>query len=374
VKLDPQRLAAAQGLLAVERGDRLGVEGPMARHLALGVLRHRGWLDAVLERVGRPVETLDAPVRAALRLGLFELHFSRTPDHAAVDQAVELVKGLKKGRASGYVNAVLRRAGAEQLPTDPLLNHPAWLMERWIDRLGESATRELCARLDQPAPLALVGDIGELSARPTSVEACFLLDEAGAVPALPGYDQGGWWVMDPAAAAVADLVPKGRVLDACAAPGGKTLRLLWRGCDVVAVDRNRRGLRRLADNLARCGYSAGTHRIDWESGTPDLGIFDAVLVDAPCTGLGTTRRHPEIRWTRLPTDPAAMGLRQERILAACARHVRPEGHLVYSVCSPEPEEGPQVAKSLGWPVLEELQTHGKPDMDAHYAALLRRPA
>ncbi len=374
MKLDPQRLAAARALLAVDRGERLAVEGALARHLALGVLRVRGWLDAALEGVGRPVDTLDAPVRTALRVGLFELKFSRTPDHAAVDQAVELVKRLKKGRASGYVNAVLRKAGRGELPTDSLLNHPAWLVKRWVERLGEAPTRELCGRLDQAAPLALVGDIGEISARPGPVEASFLLDDAGAVPALPGYDEGGWWVMDPAAAAVADLVPRGRVLDACAAPGGKTLRMLWRGCDVLAVDRSSKALRRLGENLRRCGYSAATRRVDWTEGSPDLGLFDAVLVDAPCTGLGTTRRHPEIRWTRMPTDPIAMGIRQEQILAACARHVRPEGHLVYAVCSPEPEEGPQVAQSLGWPVVKELQTHGQPDMDGHYAALLRRPA
>ena len=370
-RLDPQRVAAARGLLAVETGEHLQVEGPLARHIALGVLRHRGQLDRQLERVGRPVEQLDAPVRAALRVGLFELNFSRTPDHAAVDQAVQLVRRLKAGRASGYVNAVLRKCVGQALDEDPTLNYPTWLVQRWGERLKD--VDAYCAQLNLPAPLALAGDTSMLDARPGPVERTALLDDAGAVPALPGFEDGAWWVMDPAAAAVADLVPVGRVLDACAAPGGKTLRLLSNGCQVVAADRSKNRLSRLKQNLRRCGHDLDVRKVDWEERALDER-FPAVLVDAPCTGLGTTRRHPEIRWTRQPTDPLAMGIRQENILRMASRCVEPGGALIYAVCSTEPEETRTVAESLGWPIELELDTTGRPDMDAHYAARLRRPS
>jgi 16S rRNA (cytosine967-C5)-methyltransferase len=372
--LDPQRVAAARALLEVDEGKHLEVQGPLARHVALGVLRLRGALDAVLEEVGRPMGKLDPEVRATLRIGLFELKRSRTPDHAAVDQAVQLVRRLKAGRASGYVNAVLRKSAGIELSDDPLLNHPDWLIERWKGRLGEG-TAAWCAELDKPAPLGLAGDFSALvDARPGPVPGTGLLDNAGAVEELPEFDEGTWWVMDPAAAAVADLVPLGRVLDACAAPGGKTLRLLSRGCDVVAIDRSKNRLSRLKQNLKRCGYSIEMHKVDWEAGpVEEPELFDCVLVDAPCTALGTTRRHPEIRWTRQPTDPLAMAIRQERILHNAARHVAPGGTVVYAVCSTEPEEGREVALSLGWPIEQELDTTGHAEMDAHYAARMRRP-
>lgn len=374
--LEPERLAAAKALLSVEEGNRLEVEGPLARHLCLGVLRRRGELDALMAKAGRPAWKLDRAVRIAIRIGLFELKQSRTPDHAAVDQAVQLTRKLGSGRASGYVNAVLRKCSDLDWPADPLLNHPEWVVGRWKERLGLERTRALCAALDEPAPLGLVGDTTGIQTRPSGVEGCVLADDAGSVMALPGYEEGRWWVMDPASVAVADLVPaEGRVLDACAAPGGKTLRLLQRGAEVVAVDRNENRLERLKVNLDRCKQQVELRSVNWlKSDGEELGLFDSVLVDAPCTGLGTTRRHPEIRWSRLETDPLAMSLRQEAILEACASRVRPGGHLVYAVCSPTLEEGPTVARSLGWPVLQELDTLGKEDMDGHYAALLRKPA
>ncbi len=393
-RLNPGRLAAGRALLAVERGahaeDLLAELAPeqdsdrrLAWHLALGVLRRVGSLDAVLARVaGRPVHKIDPPARAALRLGLFELHHSRTADHAAVDQAVELCRTLGGGRATGFVNAVLRKAGKLPLPTDPWLEVPPWLRKRleptfspWVARFADAPP--LCG-VWRDAPVA---DLDTVPARAAGVEvpgAFQVVDTAGAVDALPGFAEGAWWVMDPAAVAVADLVqaaPGQRVLDACAAPGGKSLRLASQGADVVAVDLEPHRLALVDQSAARTGLAVQTLAHDWLSGpAPDLGLFDAVLVDAPCTGLGTLRRHPEIRWRRQPTDPAAMALRQRRILAAAAQHVAPGGRLVYAVCSPMPEEGQAVADSLrGWTVQQRWATAPPLDEeDAFSAFVLQR--
>ena len=156
--------------------------------------------------------------------------------------------------------------------------------------------------------------------------------------------------MDPAAIATADLlgVQEGeRVLDACAAPGGKSFRLVSQGGHVTATDRSRNRLKRLKENAGRIGLSVTPLEIDWEQG--DFGKmepFDAVLVDAPCTGLGTLRRHPEIRWRSLPSDPLAMSLTQKTILRSASTLLKPGGRLVYAVCSPEPEEGRLVVEDF----------------------------
>ncbi|MCB9759306.1 MAG: hypothetical protein H6739_05660 [Alphaproteobacteria bacterium] len=397
--LNPGRLAAGRALMEVDRGghldDALGAGLPatdaaLARHLAWTVARHRGQLDAAIQRTARrPVTRVDPPVRTALRVGLAELHLSRTPPHAAVDQAVRLVQALGAGHAKGFVNAVLRNGA---LPPDPAptLNHPGWLVDRWTERYGPDAVAAWCRRNDAPAPLAVVcrgaPEVEGCGVRPATAagrpvpDAWWIDDFKGAVTQLPGFEEGALWVMDPAAAAVADLLdarPGQRVLDACAAPGGKTLRLAATSAQVTAADRSPSRLERLQGSLSRTGRSATVRVVDWETDpwTP-TDPFDAVLVDAPCTGLGTLRRHPEIRWNRHPTDPAAMAIRQLAILRAAARAARPGGTLVYAVCSPEPEEGPGVVSRL----LQErddlkmdaelLTAPPHADEDAHYAARL----
>ncbi|MEC8425319.1 MAG: RsmB/NOP family class I SAM-dependent RNA methyltransferase, partial [Myxococcota bacterium] len=198
---------------------------------------------------------------------------------------------------------------------------------------------------------------------------------------MAGFAEGRWWVMDPAAAAVADLAvgaaagPAPRILDACAAPGGKSLRMASRGSGVVAVDQSATRLARVKEASIRTGLPVETVQHDWLKGPqPDLGKFDVVLVDAPCTGLGTIRRHPEIKWRRLPTDPAAMALRQRMILGAASQHVVPGGALVYAVCSPMEEEGEPVVASLqGWHVRDRLATFPPAgDEDAFQAFVLER--
>ena len=203
----------------------------------------------------------------------------------------------------------------------------------------------------------------------------------GRVEGLPGYDEGVFWVMDPAAAAVADLLGAGpgqRVLDACAAPGGKTLRLLASGAEVLATDKKVNRLARMAESLGRVRLHAETRRVDWEAADPGVTeTFDAALVDAPCTGLGTMRRHPEVRWSRGAGDPAAMSLHQRVILKNVAARVRPGGALVYAVCSPEPEEGEAVVRAFlqsapEWRLDRTLSFAPPEDEDVHFAARMTR--
>lgn len=408
--LNPGRRAAGEVLMEAERGrhvDRelarrapVGRDRALAWALALGVLRRRGEVDAVLDPLcSRPLERLDGAVRVALRVGAYECLFQRTPVHAAIDQAVRLCEHLGGARGRGLVNAVLRRVPETPPTLPPTANHPDWLVRRWAERYGDEAVNAWCAANDRPAVLTAVprepgGADGLVEAwrsaglparrarvRGVEQDGVTVDHPDGPVEGLPGWSDGAWWIMDAAALAAADLLGEVRglrVLDACAAPGGKTLRLASRGARVTAVDLSPDRLQLLEHSLGRLGLEATAFAADWL--VPDYldpglaGPFDAALVDAPCSGLGTVRRHPEIRWNRLPSDPAAMQLRQKPLLAEIARRVRPGGTLVYAVCSPEPEEGPAVVRSLkGWTLEHELHTAPPlDDEDGFYAARLRR--
>ncbi len=394
-RANPGRVAAVRTLVAVEEGAHAedvlaeiapasGADRGLAWHLVLGTFRRRGAIDAGLAPfVKRGLDGLEPNVRAVLRVGMVDAHLSRTPHRAAVHQAVEVCKAVGSARASGLVNAVLRRAVGQELSEDPWLDLPPWLAKRWqgwdawVSRMGEAP------------PLCIVSKGGvpdALSAEPVVIgDHCVELawavpSAAGRVDALPGFAEGDWWVMDPAAAAVADLVvkhttPDATVLDACAAPGGKSFRMAVAGRSVTAVDQSETRMHRLKEGAERLGLEISTHIHQWgghERST--LASYGAVLVDAPCTGLGTIRRHPEIRWRRSAVDPAAMGIRQVAILRAAAEHVEPGGCLVYAVCTPAPEEGSQVVERLdGWSVVDKwCSVPPVGDEDAHQAFVLRR--
>lgn len=382
------RIAAVRALVASETGshvdavlERARIDDPrdrgLALHVAYGVLRRRGALDAVLTRVSsRPIADVDPIALACVRVGLYEAQESRTAVHAAVDQAVAVARALGMARATGFVNAVLRKAVALELPSDPLLDLPPWLRERW------RAWPDWIACMALPARTAVVmrepGAAPAIEASPATAGGSPVGDAwwiEGPVTALEGFAEGSFWVMDPAAASVAQLARGATVLDACAAPGGKTAFLASRGAKVTAVDASEPRLARLRDNLARLRLAAEVRTHDWTTGPLDgLGAFDVVLVDAPCTSLGTVRRHPEIRWRVLESDPLAMAVLQERILRAAATHVRPGGALVYAVCSPLEEEGEGVARRLeGWSITERFATVPPTgDEDAHQAFVLRQ--
>jgi 16S rRNA (cytosine967-C5)-methyltransferase len=392
---NPGRIAAVRTLLAVEEGAHAedvlaevaparGADRGLAWHLVQGVFRRRGAIDAGLSPfVKRDLDRLEPVVLAVLRMAMVDAHLSRTPHRAAVHQAVEVCRAVDAGRASGLVNAVLRKAVARPLPTDPWLDLPAWLAKRWagwdgwVQRMGEIPP--LCIASKGALPESLEACPAQLGTTPVK-NAWVLPQASGRIEGMDGFGEGLWWVMDTAAAAVADLVlahtvDGDAVLDACAAPGGKSFRLHAAGRKITAVDQSEQRIQRLTEGAARLNMEIPTHVHKWGAGPANgIGTFDAVLVDAPCTGLGTIRRHPEIRWRSKPSDAAAMGIRQTAILRAAAEHVRPGGVLVYAVCSPQPEEGAAVIARLeGWSVVADWSSVPPVgDEDAHQAFALRR--
>ena len=375
-RANPGRVAALRALVGVEEGghaeDLLGGLAPaggpdraLAWHLTLGTLRWRGSLDHGLNpHLRRGIDSLDAPVRWAMRMGLFEAARCRTPARAAVHQAVECTKAVGMKRASGMVNAVLRKASQIPLSEDPSVTLPPWLAQRW------SSHSAWIQRLREPALISVAGSCPKGLETQTPVvngipvpNMWTLPSGMGQVSQLEGFDEGAFWVMDPAAAAVADIVIEAidhgaSVLDACAAPGGKAFRMHAAGLDVSVADNSPSRIERLQANMIRLGMTLPVLQHDWLTGpAPTAGLFDAVLVDAPCSALGVVRRHPEILWRRHPGDPAAMSISQRIILKHAAAHVKPGGVLIYAVCSTEPEEGPAVANALeGWTVTKTWST------------------
>lgn len=407
-RASPARVAAARALIEVEEGAHLdeslarlaperGLDRELSWFLAFGVLRRRGHVDAALRpTLSRPLGSLDPEVRAVLRIGAFERMFARTQPHAIVHQGVEVIRALGMGRASGLVNAVLRRIKEpRRLRPAEALDHPDWLVARWTERYGGEATERWCRASAEVPPLFLVArsegasplpsDRVEVSLGGARVPQCFRLEPppSGPIPELPGFAEGAWWIQDLASVAVADLVGAGegtRVLDTCAAPGGKSFRMASQGARILATDRSEERLGLLRAGAERLSLEIEARVHDWAEGplASGVGAFGAVLVDAPCSALGTVRRHPEIRWRRQPTDLREMAQLQARILEHASSAVAVGGVLVYAVCSPEPEEGQQVVdRFLGGHagfVLEEVLQTAPPSQgeDAHFAARMRR--
>jgi 16S rRNA (cytosine967-C5)-methyltransferase len=323
-----------------------------ARLLAATVLRRLGQLDECLGRfVARPLPAKAASVQDLLRLASAQLLFLGTPPHAAVGTAVDLAQAIGQGHYKGLVNAVLRRvardgAGLLQEEDAARRNTPDWLWTSWAQAYGE-ATAQAIAQVhmaDPPLDLSMRDDpqgwAGRLGGRrlPTGT---VRLRHAGPVAELPGYRDGGWWVQDAAATLPVRLlgpVAGRRVVDLCAAPGGKTAQLAAAGALVTSVDQSERRLDRLAGNLARLGLTADRVAADAAEWRPDRP-YDAVLLDAPCTATGTIRRHPDIPRLKRPSDAAEMAALQARLLANAAGMTAPGGVLIYATCSLQPEEG-----------------------------------
>jgi len=341
------------GLRALSERDRAFVHMLVAKTLRrLGSLR--ALLASLLDR-GFPKE---APlVEVVLLLGAAQILFLAVPDHAAVDTAVELAREHRIARRyAALVNAVLRRVareGKDKISAlDPLIDTPPWLRARWIENYGEAATRQIAAahRLEPPLDLSVKDDAAGWAARldglllPTGT---VRIDAHGPVTALPGYDEGAWWVQDAAAALPAKLLGEIAglaVADLCAAPGGKTAQLAAGGARVVAVDRSAPRVLRLQQNMQRLRLACETVVAD--AGAWQGGPFDAVLVDAPCTATGTIRRNPDLPWNRRPDDLPKLAALQSRLLDRAALLAKPGGLIVYSTCSLEPEEGERQIEAL----------------------------
>ena len=358
---------AAEGLDARDR--RWLVE------LLLGTLRRRAWIDAVLDaRVRGGLARLHPDVTDVLRLGVTQLLFmGSVPAYAAIAQSVELVKHLQGDGASRLANAVLRRVDREResiappQPTDPVdalalaHSHPRWLVARWVARWGEAGARALLEANNGEAqtilrPWHLVREQLEASLHAAGVTPADvpLVADSLAIPhgvalqSLGAYRQGQCFVQDPAATLVARYaaVPDGAtVADLCAAPGGKAFELARAARLVVAADASVARLARVRESIDRLEV-ANVAPIAADARFPAVRPVDAVLLDAPCTGTGTFRRHPDARWRLKPSDLAVMGAVQRSLLRAAAGVVAPGGILVYSTCSLEQEENDAQVESF----------------------------
>jgi len=334
-------------------GDLPARDRALARAIVGTSLRRKGQLDHVLGAfLERGMPERSGTLYPILLSAAAQLIFLKTPPHAAIDLAVTLAQyDPKAKRYDKLVNAVLRRVAGEGEAIAASLdaarvNTPDWLWTRWVSYWGEERARAIGQShlVEPPLDLTLKSDpefwAEQLSGRVLPTGSVRLLPK-GRIEALPGFDEGAWFVQDVAASLPARLlgeVAGMRVADLCAAPGGKTAQLVLAGASVVAVDSSKTRLGLVADNLARLGLEAELVIADattWQPGE----MFDAVLLDAPCSSTGTIRRHPDIPYTKSPKDIEALAGLQARLLDNAARLVKPGGRLVYSTCSLEPEEG-----------------------------------
>ena len=332
---------ALNALPAMEPRDRAA-----GHRLAAAVLRRTGTLDAVLEPLMRKAPP--DPVRQVLRIGAAGLLLLEMPPHAAVGTAVALARTVGLAPFAGLVNAVLRKVAADGLAVletldSPRLDTPSWLWASW----GSDA-RAIAEAHQHEAPLDLTIGPAWSPAATLPPDACIRLPTGSVrypagthVTAVPGFAEGRLWVQDAAAALSAVLLaakPGERIADLCAAPGGKTAQLAAAGAVVTAVERDPARLARLAENLARWRLPAELVQADVLTWSPSE-LFDAVLLDAPCSATGTIRRHPDVPHLKRPRDIAVLCENQDKLLAAAARLLRPGGRLIYAVCSLQPEEG-----------------------------------
>ena len=382
--ITPARVAAANILADLRNGELLDSaldryaddldarDKRWVRELLYGTLRQRGWLDALLaSRVRGGLSRLDDDVTDLLRLGMYQLLFMRSvPPYAAIGQTVELAKRRHGIGASKLANAVLRRVDRESVgildttpeslgasdPVDALsirFSHPRWLVARWVGRWGADATRSLLERNNTEAPLtvrpfSIVREQLEATLDAAGIETeevslvpdSLIVRGAGSITELGSFRQGLFFVQDPAATLVTQYaaIPVGAVVaDLCAAPGGKALELSRTASRVVAADRSLGRMSRVVSNIDRLD-SRNISVMIADARRPAIAPVDAVLIDVPCTGTGTFRRHPDARWRLKVSDLAVMAALQRAILAAAATVVRPGGLLIYSTCSLEPEE------------------------------------
>ncbi len=379
----PARAAAFDILVRIERQDAYASEllhskqyaelSPadhgLATELVMGVLRWQSLLDAEIARFSNTaVHKLDIEVLMALRLAAYQLLFlDRIPKRAAVHESVELVKRARKGSAAPFANAVLRKlagsptthSAAEDETAEPVnaaelsqkLAHPKWLVERWVRRFGLERARQICS-YDQHAPAAAVrlADAGVeaelkregIELAPGQLLASARRVRAGNVSRTPVFAEGRVTIQDEASQLVALLLGKGsKILDCCAAPGGKTRVLAERnpGASIVALELHPHRAR-----LLRKLVSAGNVEVI-NSDVLEFAAsasFDCVLADVPCSGTGTLAHNPEIKWRLKAEDLADLQRRQSDILRAAMRQVAEGGRLLYSTCSLEPEENEQV--------------------------------
>jgi len=324
----------------------------LARAIVGTALRRHGAIEDVLARfITKPPRNAGS-LLPVLEVAVAQLLFMGIADHAAVSVAVDQVSADRDARHfKALANAVLRRTVRErdallaELPAD--IDAPEWLHDRWTDAYGGEATTAMEAmhRIEPSLDLSVKSDAAAWAERLGGIvlpTGSVRLVPSGPVEAMEGFADGAWWVQDAAAALPARLlrdVAGARIADLCAAPGGKTAWLAHSGAKVTAVDSAPDRMERLKQNLARLHLEAETVVADVLTWQPD-GLFDAILLDAPCSATGTIRRHPDVAWLKRPEDIASLASIQRRTLARAATWLKPGGTLVFCTCSLEPEEGP----------------------------------
>jgi 16S rRNA (cytosine967-C5)-methyltransferase len=354
----------------------------LVTRLVYGTIAWQRYLDHILAAFcRRALADLDPPVRAVLRLALYQTCIlTRIPRFAAVDTSVSLIKRYRGGMAAGFVNAVLRRATAQwqgvPLPArhadlaghlSVRYSHPRWLVERWLALLGEEETGALLQANNEPAATALRINprrssraalldrlrAAGIAAHPGHHSPQAVIVEGVAPETLPGFAEGCFSVQGEASQLIGFLAaPKRgqRWLDACAAPGGKATHLaelMDNDGEIVALDIHAPGLDRLNKTAARLGLTCIRTEVGDAASWKDSGDgFDGILIDAPCSGLGTLRQHPEIRWRRTPADIADLSVLQERIVSNLAPCLRPGGVLLYSTCTLTDEENDSLVRRI----------------------------
>ena len=337
--------SAAEGLDERERA--------FAHRLAYGSVQRVRTLDHAIETLGkRPVAKLDPPVRAALRLGAYQLGYTETAPHAAANESVELVRRARLERAVPFTNAVMRRVAdgigplLAALPDGPLKeSYPDWIYDVWVRDFGNDAALALMRTMNEPLEtvIRLVSGEAPVGAEPTDVPGAFRVDRVNDLAVADGkiWPQSRGSQL---AGLVVDSRDGDRVLDVCAAPGGKTSQ---QHGDVTAVELDPRRASELRANLAKLGADNVTVvEADGTRLTPELDGFDRALVDAPCSGLGVLSQRPDLRWRAEPLPELQLAL-----LRAAAERVRPGGTIVYSVCTPNADENEAVVEASGLRVL-----------------------
>ena len=403
-------LDAELGRAGLEPRDRA-----LATELVYGVLRRRSRLDRALGAFApRGLGGLDPVTLDALRVGAYELLFLRVPPHAAVDEAVEAVKGARGARLAAFANALLRQLagrGEPPPPEDPveallaLESCPRWIYAELAALLGPAEAADLVRALSQPAPLGLrvarraapAEVVTRLRAERPDAAICpsplvprgLLVRGGGALHETAAYREGLVTVQDPGAQLAAALVeaqPGERILDACAGVGGKALQMAdetGSAARIDAVDLSAQKLALLQENRLRLGVSGiTTRKLDLRQPLPPgLGPYDRILLDAPCTGLGTLRRHPEAKWRRSADEVPRLAALQADLLENVTERLRPGGVLVYSVCTLTRREGPErIEAFLGRH--SDLEREGEPRLvlphrdlaDGFYLCRLRKRA
>jgi len=367
-------LAVAHGLVPQARA--------FLRELAYGVLRWRNRLDWLLSHCSdRPLETLTPAVRNLLRLGVYQLFFmDHIPPHAAVSETVRLAKQVAHAGVASYVNAVLRamerQRGALSLPEahEDLLayltitqSHPRWLVERWLARYSSQQTMAICEANNLRPPLvvrvnllritrerlldSLAADGCEARACRYAPDAVFMVSHASLIE-LESYRQGWFTVQDEAAILCGHLLspqPHEWVLDACAAPGGKATQAAEAMADlgtVLCLDHSYQRINLVEENARRLGLRSLRCLIGNAEQIEFKRPFERILLDAPCSGLGVLRRHPDAKWRKGPELITAMARQQAALLDHLCRFVKPDGLLLYVTCSTEAEENQHIVESF----------------------------